>query len=52
MIIEWMGREKHYAIARIFEGKPKIYRLAFYYFIIILIFLFAGSGQQFIYFQF
>jgi D-alanyl-lipoteichoic acid acyltransferase DltB (MBOAT superfamily) len=52
MIIEWIGREKNYAIARIFLGKHKIYRLSFYYLIIILIFLFAGSGQQFIYFQF
>jgi hypothetical protein len=52
MIIEWIGREKHYAIAQIFESKNKIYRLSFYYLIIIFIFLFAGSGQQFIYFQF
>lgn len=52
ILIEWNGREEQYGIAKIFVKKHKIYRLVFYYFIIILIFMFAGSGQQFIYFQF
>jgi alginate O-acetyltransferase complex protein AlgI len=52
IIIEWIGREQQYAIAKMFSGKPKIYRWAFYYLIVIIIFIFAGSNQQFIYFQF
>ena len=52
IIIEWMGREQQYAIAKLFSGKPKIYRWAFYYLILVIIFIFAGSNQQFIYFQF
>lgn len=52
MVIEWFGREKAYAIAALFVNKHKIFRLAFYYLILIIIFLFAGSGAEFIYFQF
>lgn len=51
-IIEWLGREQPYAIARPFTGRPKIYRWGLYYLILYAIFLFAGSRQQFIYFQF
>ena len=52
IIIEWRGREQQYAIAKTLSSKPKPYKLVFYYFLVILIFLFAGSNQQFIYFQF
>jgi alginate O-acetyltransferase complex protein AlgI len=52
LIIEWMGREQQYAIAKIFEHKKSFIRISFYYLLIILIFVFAGSNQQFIYFQF
>ena len=52
MFIEWSGREQQYAIEKLFYSKPLWYRWAFYYFLIVLIFLFAGSNQQFIYFQF
>ncbi|MFN2440166.1 MAG: MBOAT family protein [Chitinophagaceae bacterium] len=50
--IEWLGREQEYAIAHMGFKWPRPLRLAFYYCIIIAIFIFAGSGQQFIYFQF
>ena len=50
--IEWIGREEPYAIASLFKNKSKAYRIAWYYFLLLLIFLFAGSTQQFIYFQF
>jgi len=50
--IEWMGREQQYALARIMPNKPKVFRWAFYYLLIVIIFVFAGSNQQFIYFQF
>ena len=52
MIMEWKGREQSYAIEKIFYARPIWYRWTFYYFLIVLIFLFAGSNQQFIYFQF
>lgn len=51
MIIEWLGRTQQYAIEALFQNK-KILRRGFYYLIIILIFVFAGSSQEFIYFQF
>lgn len=52
IIIEWRGREQSYAIEKVFYSKPAWYRWTFYYFLILLFFLFAGSNQQFIYFQF
>ena len=52
VLIEWIGRENQYAIATIFSKKPKFLRWGFYYLILIVIFIFAGSNQQFIYFQF
>ncbi len=51
-IIEWMGREEQYAIARLNLLKHKTFRYAFYYALIILIFWFGGEPQEFIYFQF
>jgi hypothetical protein len=50
--IEWLGRTNQFAIETIFAKKPKVIRWSFYYVLIIIIFLFAGSNQQFIYFQF
>ena len=52
LIIEWFGREQQYAIARLGAGWYKPVRWAMYYSIILIIFYFAGSKQQFIYFQF
>jgi alginate O-acetyltransferase complex protein AlgI len=51
-IIEWIGREHQYAIAHLGEKWYKPIRWAMYYAIVIVIFVFAGSEQQFIYFQF
>lgn len=51
MIVEWFGREHKYAIEFIFE-KHKYLKWGFYYLVLILIFVFAGSSQEFIYFQF
>ena len=50
--IEWFGREQEYAIARLSLLNHKIFRYAFYYVIIFLIFWFSGEQQEFIYFQF
>lgn len=49
--IEWFGREGQYAI-QFLHSKGRIFGWSFYYLIIVLIFVFAGSNQQFIYFQF
>jgi alginate O-acetyltransferase complex protein AlgI len=51
-IIEWLGREQSYAIEKLFCDKAFYIRWLFYYILICLIFIFAGSNQQFIYFQF
>ena len=52
MMIEWLGREQQYAIARLGLSWKRPLRWALYYSIIMVIFLFAGKEQQFIYFQF
>lgn len=51
-IIEWIGREQEYAIEKLPLRMPKVVRIGFYYFLLLLIFVFWGNAQQFIYFQF
>lgn len=51
-LIEWLGRENRYAIAKLELKVNKTIRYLFYYTIIILIFWFGGKEQEFIYFQF
>jgi len=52
VIIEWMGRHEQYALANMEIKLPKVVRWATYYLILLTIFYFVGSSQQFIYFQF
>ncbi len=52
IVIEWMGRQQQYAIATLGLQKPKAVRYAFYYMLILMIVVFNGNSQQFIYFQF
>ena len=52
IIIEWLGREDQYAIEKMGFAWKKPVRIAFYYFILLIIFMFAGAGKEFIYFQF
>jgi hypothetical protein len=52
IIIEWMGREQQYALAKIGSNWRPVLRYAMYYSLIIMIFWFGGNEQQFIYFQF
>jgi len=52
LIIEWLGREEQFALAKIGLSWKRPLRYALYYSIIIAIFWFAGKEQQFIYFQF
>jgi D-alanyl-lipoteichoic acid acyltransferase DltB (MBOAT superfamily) len=52
MAIEWLGRTKQYAIEKLNFMHKWYIRWGFYYVIIVMIFLFGGKEQQFIYFQF
>jgi alginate O-acetyltransferase complex protein AlgI len=52
MLIEWLGREQQYAIARLGLRTHRMVRWTLYYMIVIAVLYFAGSEQEFIYFQF
>lgn len=52
IIIEWLAREQQFAIAQVGLRYSKYTRWILYYIILFSIFIFAGSNQQFIYFQF
>jgi D-alanyl-lipoteichoic acid acyltransferase DltB (MBOAT superfamily) len=52
LIIEWIGRRGDFAIDNIANKVPQPIRILFYYSIILSIFWYGGSQQQFIYFQF
>lgn len=52
IIIEWHGRRDQYAIENLGLKWGRPLRISFYYAIIISIFYFGGSQQEFIYFQF
>jgi alginate O-acetyltransferase complex protein AlgI len=52
MIVEWLGREQQYAIANLGIKWKRPFRWVAYLVILELIYLFAGSQQQFIYFEF
>jgi hypothetical protein len=50
--IEWLGREHPYAIKELPFLKNRMVKWTFYYCLALVIFMFAGKEQQFIYFQF
>ncbi len=52
MIIEWLGREEQFAIAKLGIKWPRSIKWGFYFILIFAIFYFIGEEQQFIYFQF
>ena len=52
MIIEWLGRENHYAIETIGIKLPFPVRWTFYFIVVSALFIYSGHQQQFIYFQF
>jgi len=52
IVIEWTGRTEQYALAKLEIKMPKVLRWATYYGILLAIYYFVGSSQQFIYFQF
>lgn len=52
ILIEWIGRDQQYAIADLGLKWKLPVRWAFYYALIIAVFMFGGKQYQFIYFQF
>lgn len=52
LIVEWIGRNEEYALARLGFNWIRLARYAMYYAIFISLFWFGGKEQQFIYFQF
>ena len=52
LMMEWIGREKEYAIETLTAYWSKPLRYGFYYCLAMIIFLFGGKEQAFIYFQF
>lgn len=52
MLIEWIGRERNFAIEKMFFRSPSFIRISFYYLIIIMILIYSGREEAFIYFQF
>jgi alginate O-acetyltransferase complex protein AlgI len=52
VLVEWIGRERNYALEKVGLQWFKPVRWAAYYGIVFMIFYFAGKEQQFIYFQF
>lgn len=51
-ILEWFGRQQHFAIEVLPNKWPKFLRYLFYYIIILAVFWYGGKEEQFIYFQF
>jgi len=52
IIIEWIGREEEHALSKFAFSYNPYLRRGFYFLIILIIFTFLGTEQQFIYFQF
>lgn len=52
IVIEWMGRENNYAIEKLGLRMPMVFRWVFYLILVASVFLFSGTEQEFIYFQF
>lgn len=52
VLIEWIKRDRNHPLEVYFPEKNKQKRWLFYYVLILLIILFQGSEQNFIYFQF
>ncbi|MET0394929.1 MAG: MBOAT family O-acyltransferase [Chitinophagaceae bacterium] len=52
MLIEWIGRERHFALAGIGLKWKRPLRWGFYCLLALLILSYTGKEQQFIYFQF
>ncbi len=52
IIIEWLGRDGKHALQKFGLSWKTSIRLTFYFIVCLLIFMFSGKEQEFIYFQF
>ena len=52
LLVEWRGRANNHALEAIGVQWKSAYRIAFYYLVILAVFYYGGSQQDFIYFQF
>ena len=52
ILVEWLNRDKPYAVSTVALNWPRPLRWSFYYTIFLTVFLAAEKGQNFIYFQF
>ena len=52
LLIEWFGRDKEFALAKIAESWSKPWRYGIYYAILLAVLWCGGKEQEFIYFQF
>jgi len=52
VVVEWLQRDKQHALEFDNIRIPKFFRYSIYYTILIVILLFSGQQQEFIYFQF
>jgi hypothetical protein len=52
LIVEWVGRKNQFGLEKLGTTWKPVYRYAMYYAVVLLIFLFGGKEQVFIYFQF
>lgn len=52
VLVEWFGRRDEYALERLFLNWPKVIRWAIYLALAVLILIYQGPKQGFIYFQF
>jgi alginate O-acetyltransferase complex protein AlgI len=52
ILLEWLGRDQQFAIAKFGFNRKPVFRLCFYCLLILSIFILAGKQQPFIYFQF
>lgn len=52
ILLEWLGRDQQFAIAKFGLNRKPVFRLCFYCLLILSIFILAGKQQPFIYFQF
>jgi len=52
LVVEWLQRDKQHALEFDNIHIPKFFRYSIYYTILIIILLFSGQQQEFIYFQF
>jgi len=52
VLIEWLQRRKQHALQLDYRKMPKVIRWCLYYGIILMIIIYGGNQQEFIYFQF